>query len=309
MQVLTQEQTITKIQLNSEAQIQIPGYQEDLATRKDELNEWRQKEGTLDVKELFGALIIIYNGNIEIPHECPDLREKTQQRQPMSGQYYPDKKNTYIDISNTWDFLNNRYEPSWVEQFIHHEIRHHLINLQDEEYSNKSGTKGNRNLDNEALEEEDPESLMQLQYLDELHSQFFDALEGFTEGTSYFRTLDSKFYTVENEGPHTQIASTTEKGKDYTKKLFYIIQGMLLINNANDSNRTKTVSQAFGAILSTTRTIKEAALKGEKLWRFLVSDSKIKHQFIDFLTNYKPNAKNNTPEITSGFTLYLKSIS
>lgn len=278
----------------------------------DKIKQFKNKKGIIDVKELYGATMVIYNANEKIPEGCPDLRKRNHAGHIRSGEYNPETKICYVDLSNSWSFLDDKYIPQWVAEFARHELRHHLVAVEDDKHSKKIKEKQRRNLDWEHLKSANPETAKQLAYLDELYSQYFDALEGAIEGKDCFRNINSKFYSVDGEGPHLKISSETTEGKKAAKELFYYLQGMVLLKRMTETreligkNNIENLLKAAGVILATERTISDAKEKIRLVWNKLLSNPAIKEEFDKYIEKYKPSYSDNTPEITKELKEILK---
>jgi len=221
-----------------------------------------------------------------------------------SGEYHPDAKICFVDLSNSWDFLNEHYNPSWVEEYVRHELRHGLVENEDEKYGIKNAEKARRNLDWDYIKKNNPEEAQELAYLDELHSQYFDALEGAIDGKDCFRKIESRFYSVAGEGSHLEIASQIPEGKEAARNLFYCLQGMLLLKRMTESievyskSEIENLTSAAGVALATERSISIAGRKVKLIWDKIISNSITKDSFGNYIKKYNPDYSGNTPEIT-----------
>lgn len=302
IELLESESEIEKISLDNNGKIIRAEIIEEF--KRDDFKDWKNKEGVIDVGEFNNILVVIYNANEKIPDGCPDLRKRNHAGHIRSGEYYPDTKICFVDLSGSWDFLNDHYNPSWIEEYVRHELRHGLVDAEDEKYGVKTGGKARRNLDWEYLKKNNPEEARGLAYIDELHSQYFDALEGAIEGKDCFRKIESRFYSVAGEGPHLKIAAETLEGKKATEDMFYHLQGMLLLKRMTESKETafkdeiENLTKAAGISLATERSITDAKDKVKLIWNKIISNSAIKEEFDKFIEKYKPSYLDNTPEIT-----------
>ncbi len=228
----------------------------------DTVAAWRSKEGVIDAKNVEGALVIVFNGNEIVPAGCPDLRQvEGHDADGRAGQYDPEANICFIDISSTWNFLHERYQPEWVQQIVRHELRHAFVHRLDEGRLQDSGVAERRNLDDETM---DPEVYRQLAYLDELHSQFMDVIEG--ESREGFVGIDSLFYSTAGKGTHMEIASNTDQGKEDVRIIFAILQKCItaqegVSENTDEALRKKIQIQAaaIGAIIATGRSLRAVA--------------------------------------------------
>lgn len=297
--VLERDSEIEKISLAADGKINLPqtrGHVDD-----EGLSEWRSREGIIDAKMFHGASILIYNAHTVIPEGCPNLREKNR-----SAEYDPYTKTCYVDLSDSYDFLDYRYRPEWIQQYVRHELRHHLVAIQDQKYGEQIGQQERRNVDWDHMNKRNPEGVRQLAYLDELHSQYFDALEGEIDGRDCFRKSDSRIYSVADSGPHIEVASQTPEGKAATKELFYFLQGMLLLKRMSEQKKLssnteiETLTKAAGVVLATERSVTDAKTKVELTWKEITSNPETHESFKDYLATYVPESTgmNNTPEIT-----------
>lgn len=269
-------------------------------TPEPRFEEWTKKPGVIDAKEIFGSIVVVYNANSAIPDGCPDLRKSNR-----SGEYSPEDKICFVDISNTWDFLNDQYQPAWVQQFVRHELRHHLVAQLDEKYSEKNQVVGRRNLDWDNLSQNHPEDAQQLAYLDELHSQYADVIEGTIDGSQIFQKIESKMYSIAGAGPHLEISAIGQKGKTAAAELFYCLQAMILIKRM--SERTEMIKNdqitkaiySVGAVLGSERSVTAAKNKIQEILSSMLEIKGVKNNIKEFVSTYQPNGQNNDPLVTS----------
>jgi len=195
--------------------------------------------------------------------------------------------------------------PSFLQQFIRHELRHHLVAREDERISAEEGLPERRNIDWEEILAQDPEKARELAYLDELHSQYFDAIDGARDGRGCFRTIDSEFYSVAGQAAHRELGAETQEGKQAVEELFYLSQGFLLLKmmgeqNADFVQRMSPAIKAFGVLLGTERSVESAQQKGKEILQAVNNDKQLMGSFQNFLSNYEPNPTTNTPVISDG---------
>lgn len=303
LEFFKKEAELSRLTLDDNGRIVLPEKQDPIES--ETIKQWKNKEGVLDAREIYGSLVIVYNTSEKVPEGAPDLRKANHAGRSRSGEYHPDTKICYVDLSNSWSFLDDKYIPAWIQQYVRHELRHHLVSAEDERYSTESGKQERRNMDWHSLKEREPEKATQLAYLDELHSQYFDALDGEIEGRNCFRTIDSTFYSIEGQGPHLEIAAHEASGKEAAKALFYYLQGLLLIRKMSASgdvavkSQVESLTNAAGVVLGTERSMMAAAAKIKLIWEKLTSNSEMKKSFEKYIATYTPHVGDNTPEITS----------
>lgn len=293
---LTQDSNLSNLSLSDQGTLEGLDNIED----STEAQVWRQKEGVLDAKVIEGALVIIYNANEKLPEGCPDFSERSHGGMPRSAEYHPDTKLCFIDLTDSWSFLEDRYKPPLLQQFVRHELRHHLVALEDERISTKEGSQERRNVNWEDILAQDPGKARELAYLDELHSQYFDAIDGARDGRKCFRTIDSEFYSVAGEASHRELGAETKEGQQAVEELFYLLQGFLLLKmmseqQAESAERVSAAVNTFGVLLGTERSIESALQKGKEIWRTINSDEQLMTSLHNFLSNYEPNPAYNTP--------------
>jgi hypothetical protein len=294
-ELVQRESEISQISLDPDGKIRLPEDTHKLVPRS--VTDQCTKPGVIDAQSYDGALIMVYNSKKQTPEGAPDLFKKGR-----SGEYDPQAKTAYVDIADTYDYLDEKYQPQWVEQYARHEVRHHLVNIEDELRGEQ------RQIGMDAILSEDPDKAHQLAYLDELHSLYFDALDGETYGRNYFRTIDSTVPTTVETAHHRKAASTTETGQQIASEIFCYLQALILLSRMNVSGEIKSnineIVTGAGTVLATERTlanasdklkiILEKALKGNhELWK----------QFQIFVASYQPDTDKNkdTPEVTEEF--------
>lgn len=301
--VLTREQLVLietevrigKIRLKDGGKIDIP---DEMDTDDDEIAQWQLREGVLDAKKFAGVRMVVFNARDRVPEGCPaDLMERDR-----SGEYDAFSNTTFTDISNTWDFLYDKYQPSWVQQNLRHELRHGVVSSLDQERHVQTENELRRVVDQRRLRALDPELARQLGYLDELHSQYFDVLEGDISGHSSFRALDSQFYSIEDNGTHQEVASSTPEGREAAKDLFLHLQGLVLMKRMNEQldNRgdIDNLTVGAGVIIATERSLTEVDNKVKALWQGAMQDPDIHNKFYTFISSYEPAITGNTPVVT-----------
>ncbi len=280
-----------KIILDPEGKIISPFYEEGL---EEEIKTWKAKEGVIDVAlGPEGILVVVYNADIKIPEGCNDLRIKDR-----AGEYDPEENICFINISSTYDFLNECYHADWVQGIVGHEIRHGLVRNWDMRIS-EQGEKSNYRNENEQLSSEE---YKQLTYLDELHSQYFDVLEGNIEGKSSFKEINSKFYSIAESGSHLEVASNIEKNKEVATEIFHFLQGFILSKRMAEkepdmalSKIIEELSASAGAILATEKSLFKVKNKIDKLWSELKERKGYREKISQFLEEYQPESFRNTP--------------
>lgn len=250
----------------------------------------------LDAVCINGTLLVVFNAHDGIPDGLRNVFEMGR-----AGEYDPNINIAYTDISNTYSHLEERYQPQWVEHNARHELRHALVAQQDARQSKQQSIPLRRLLDDDNLRNTDPDGLRQLSYLDELHAQFLDVVEGDIQGHTSFRTLDSPFYSTEASGTHADVSSTNPDVQGQTRELFFLLQGFILLNRMVEnqpslqSRDVEKVSYAAGAILATERGVVHAVQKIQQIWNIARGDEEICAQFKDYIDKYQPSTHNNTP--------------
>ncbi|GEM_PF-3266570 len=303
-QILTKEQLsliateakIGKVTLGDDGKINITGATEEAS---EDIAQWQLKNGVLDARKFIGINIVVFNSRVIVPEGCPvDLKEEGR-----SGEYDAFSNTTFTDLSNTWDHLYDKWQPSWAQQNLRHEVRHGLVSSLDQARYTQNNTNLRRVVDQDHLNATNPELARQLGYLDEIHSQYFDVIEGEIEGHSSFRTLDSQFYSIEGNGTHPEVASSTPEGQEVVKSLFYHIQGFILLKRMSEQilgDRPDIINliSGVGVVLATERSLQEANNKIRSLWQNAQSIQNIGNKFNEFLNSYQPSASGNTPVVT-----------
>jgi len=293
IEILHIEQGIGKICLSEDAKIIAPS---NITDSNNQVNEWLAKDHVLDATCINGTLLVVFNAHKGIPEGLRNVYEMGR-----AGEYDPTTNTAYTDISNTYSHLEEQYQPQWVEQNARHELRHALLAQQDAKVSTQQGIPLRRLLDDDHLRNTDPEGLRQLAYLDELHAQFLDVVEGDIQGHTSFRSLDSEFYSTEASGTHTDVSSTNPEVQDQTRDLFYLLQGFILLNRMIENQsglHTADVirlSYAAGAVLATERGVEQAVQKIQQIWNIVREDKVMCRQLIDFIDKYQPSSYDNTP--------------
>jgi len=267
--------------------------------------EWLQKKGVLSALLVNNVLVVIYNTDIILPDGVQNLKEKGR-----AGEFDVEQMATFTDISGSFSYIEEKYKPEWVQQNVRHEIRHAIVAQQDEIFSQRSNKKGRRLLDREELYGQNQEELRQLSYLDELHSQFLDVVEGDIDGHTSFRTIDSRFYSTETEGRHIDVASSTDEGKRQCESLFYKLQGMILLKRMEESGIAKTSDfdthiYAVGAILATERSLLAAENKINTIWSKLMENKELREGVDGFVSDFESDPGKNIPEITPELKVHL----
>ncbi|MFA5729926.1 MAG: hypothetical protein WC938_01745 [Candidatus Paceibacterota bacterium] len=298
---LEKEKAVRELTLSSDGKINASEENQAIA---EKVQLWKSKEGVIDVSSLDGILMVVYNSGEKVPEGCRDLRTiESHGGKSRAGEYNPEDNVCSIDISGTYSFLEDKYRAEWVQQTMRHELRHGLVNHEDIKYGNEIGKPSRRDFDEKLL---NPEDYVQLTYLDELHSQYFDVLEGDIEGKNSFRTIESDFYTTAGSGNHSEISSGTEEGKESAKEIFYILQGFIISKRMTEkeshsemSEKIDEMSMAAGVVLATERSLSRASDKIKKIWNKLVTNEEFKNKISQFLKEYKPEptGANNTPEL------------
>lgn len=287
--LLARESELSAITLKENGEIQLGTQSQET----EQVTSWKQKEGVIDVQEYDGALIIVYNAQEKIPDGCPDLRGK------RSGEYDPETKICYVDLTDSWSFLEDKYIPSSLEQYVRHELRHHMVNTVDTEYDVQNASQENRYKYFDNLKAQDEEKAMQLAYLDELHSQYFDAVDGALEGRDYFTNLSAEFYTIHSKGSHSEVATSKIENREMVAKLFVGLQASLLLQWANKKSDKEDFAnngvRSIGVVLATERSLDTAAQKIEQLLQKMIGDPEVKQNLETFLQTYTPQTGYNMP--------------
>lgn len=303
-QVLTREQLdlmetergIGKISLKDDGKIDIP---DDKGETDSETLLWQAKEGVIDAKKYNGTLAVVFNARKRVPEGCPaDLMARGR-----SGEYHASSNIAFTDLSNTFNFLTDKYEPSWEQQILRHELRHGMVSTLDQKRHEETESELRRVVDQELLRTSDPELARQLGYLDELHSQYLDVIDGDVYGHSAFREIDSPFSSIEGKGTHLEVASTTTEGKEAAKDLFLHLQGIILLKRMNEQTidpreDIDNLAIGAGAVLSTERSLIEADNKIKSLWQGAMKDPDVVENFKTFIKTYEPSVRDNTPIVS-----------
>lgn len=292
--LLSLEERIGAITLDPDGTINFNNNLE--AKTSDRAEEWKKKEGVIDVKEFEGAVIVVFNSNEKIPEGCPDLVAKSR-----SGEYDPETKVCYVDLSNSWSFLHDKYIPSDLEHYVRHELRHHLVNILDSEFNKINNLQQHRYHDWDKIKETNEDTAIQLAYLDELHSQYFDLIEGDIFGKSFFVKIDSEFYTIAKKGTHLEVATTKPENAEVVLELFSNIQASILIYWANKETKSKEnvldMVRSVGAVLATERSLADALVKIKNIIKQVFASVEIKENTSLYLKTYKPKAGENMPVV------------
>ncbi|OGH64237.1 MAG: hypothetical protein A2821_04060 [Candidatus Magasanikbacteria bacterium RIFCSPHIGHO2_01_FULL_41_23] len=301
MQFLEKERQIRELKFQSDGKIVFPHAE---ATSNDVLL-WKAKEGVIDATCFNGILLVIYNAEIKIPDGCKDLRTVSSHGKlgNYAGVYDSEKNICFVDIRNTYNFLDGTFHPEWEQNIARHELRHGLVTAIDREHGAKTTQSSVRNIDGDKM---NPEIHRQLAYLDELHSMYFDVLEGADGGRTSFVNIDSGIYSIIDSGNHQKVASDTEEGKLLAKELFYRLQAFILSKRMIEQDHDVSLqgiidelSMAVGAVLGTERSLSAAYAKIKLFWEKLSTNEIFKNKLLKFVKTYKPDVLNNTPEISS----------
>ncbi len=264
------------------------------------LEEWAVKEGVIDCAEYQGVTLIVYNSHHKIPDGCRNLREEGR-----SGEYNPERDVAFVDLFNTYDFLNEKFDATWVQQTARHELRHGLVNHLDIEHAIRVGKPSCRDRDEEVL---DPEELQQLGYLDELHSHYLDVLEGEVLGKKAFRSFEEEFYSIVKRGSHREVASSTAEGQKVGTRLFTVLQGFVVAKRMLETlsstplvEKIDNLSMAAASVVATERTLASAHEKVRQLWSLVTGDPEYSQQMKLFLSNFHPeeHPSDNIPELSN----------
>jgi len=301
--VLRIEQSIAKISLSTDAKIIAPN---SIIESSSQVNEWLAKDHVLDAACINGTILVLFNTHVGIPEELRNVFEMGR-----AGEYDPTTNIAYTDISNTYSHLEEQYQPQWVEHNARHELRHALVAQQDAKLSTQQGAPMRRLLDDDYLRNTDPDGLRQLSYLDELHAQFLDVVEGDIQGHTSFRSLESEFYSTEASGAHIDVSSTNPEVQAHTRDLFHLLQGFILLTRMVEdqadlrSDDSEKLSYAAGAVLATERGVEQAVQKIEQIWNIVRNDKEMYGQLIDFIDKYQPSNYDNTPVLDDNLKDYL----
>lgn len=253
--VIEQESEIAQIAFTNEGLIDCKKSSEEVPER---LSAWKQREGVLTAEYFNGIIIVVFNSNIKVPEGCRNLQEITSHGAlGRAGEYDPEEKICFIDICNTYDFLEERYAPEWENQTLRHELRHALVDTLDNKYRDSGNLLISR-YDNP--ETKDEEQFLQLTYLDELHSAYFDVIEE-SKNLEKFDTFDNHFYSVAKEGSHREISSNTIEGQREAEKLFQLLKRSFeLIKKLQEENKDLGLhfARAVGSFLATSKNLQEA---------------------------------------------------
>lgn len=207
------EQAATAVQLDREFKIcDIPPLLQT-NSRASEVEKFQQTPGVLDAQEVFNSVVVIYNTNEEIPAGCHDLFASNR-----SAEYDPDTGIMYIDIADAWNYLEEKYDPTLISSFVAHELRHALVNIVDQ-----AARKMDLETPSRYEEVAASDAAVQLMYLDELHSLFFDT--AFWDAR-YFVDFSEKLTTVRGPGSHAELCGSAD-ALVAAEKLFSLLQVVL----------------------------------------------------------------------------------
>lgn len=207
------EQAATALQLDAEFKIRdIPPLLQT-NSRSSEVAVFQQTPGVLDAQEVFNSVVVIYNTNDEIPAGCRDLFASNR-----SAEYDPDTGTMHIDIADAWNYLEEKYDPALISSYVAHELRHSLVNIVDQ-----AARKMDLETPSRYEEVDASDAAIQLMYLDELHSLFFDTAFW---GARYFADFSEKLTTVRGRGSHAELCGSAE-AQTAAEKLFSLLQVVL----------------------------------------------------------------------------------
>ncbi len=269
IRLLETENQIKKFNLSPEGKI-LFGSIAQAHEEEEKIKEWKTKDGVIDASVFNETTVIVFNSEIKIPEGCRDLKNiKGHTGLGRAGEYDPEKDDCFVDISNTYSFLEDKYRADWETQMVRHELRHALVNHTDIDYSKKNDVSGKRNADFTLINKEE---LMQLAYLDELHSVYFDVLEG-KESETKLSDIQSDFYSTVKEGTHLEVVGDSDKSKNALKELFPILQKLISLkknDNLEFTDKIEKASIGVGVILATERTISDVLEKTKKILDMLL---------------------------------------
>lgn len=252
----------------------------------------KQKRGVIDARLVMGCLIAVYNSNEEIPDGFPDLNSQNR-----SAEYDPENNIIYVDLSDSWSFLNDKYQPETLSPFVSHELRHHFVKLQDKKVEAAIGVP-----EVSRYEPDGSEKFYQLAYLDELHSQFFDYISG--RDQSGFESPDAEFYSTAGRGKHWEIASKDPATGERAKELVYYLQAFILLKEAAKQEELKEdivvdyVVRRAGAALAASRSIEQAISLLKNQWSDVMREENIKSKVKSHLLTYQQSYERHTPELS-----------
>lgn len=290
------ELVIRELALESSGKIQWP---REGQVDEDRLAEWRARPGVIDATTYEGMVLVIFNAHVQIPEGC-NIQRPNDTYPHFGGTYNPETDVCSVDISETWDYIHEVYKADWNQQFARHELRHGLVTHEDRRVTQRSGVPSERNIHGELI---DPEALRQLAYVDELHGQFFDGLEGEVGG---LKSLDTAFYSIVATGTHLEVATQLPGQQANVREIFSILQSCIFAQRMAEKSdqpdllrRVTGFSVAAGVLLGTERSLDAVHEKLNHLWNRFLSDDTLKHAMQSFLLTYTPTPYvNDAPQLT-----------
>lgn len=286
------EKAISAVKLNDKGGIEGLPRQET----NQSVESMRQKDGVIDVGLLTGCMVVVFNSNEKIPEGFPDLRSQNR-----SAEYDPENNIVYVDLSDSWSFLNDKYQPEGLSSFVSHELRHYLVKETDGKVKTETG------LDEASrYEPQESEEFFQRAYLDELHSQFFDYISG--RGQAGFESPDSDFYSARGRGMHWELASDNPEVQEKTRELVKYTQAFILLNEmirqeeASGEPKEDIVVDYIlcraGATLGTARSVDRALVLLKNQWAEITKEGNIKPRLESYISTYQRNYEKHTPELS-----------
>jgi hypothetical protein len=301
------EAEVAKITVDGEGKVVIPNYDPSL---EDRATSWRDKANVIDAKEAFGALILVYDASDSYitPDGCPFMGRED------AAQYNPTNETCYINFGDAKNrnSLTHRFEAQREVEAVQHELRHHLVKLEDDRHYARTGEARRDveylHIDLKDLSLEGCNEARQLTYLNELHSYFFGILDRQEEKDD---SLASKrmYFKVANHASalwerHQDLFSHDPEVQEATMDLYHHIQGMILLKRMSEQDPSclgedlDLTLRATGVALATERSVSEARDKVKQIYRYAVSKLGAEKALPKFIDSYDPPYITNTPEIT-----------
>ncbi len=279
-EVTAVEKALSQIGFLDDGQLSIPQELDRDSDVHPLLEKYKSISGVIDARAVLDCLVVVYNSDASTPDGFPDLWNKGR-----SGEYDPDKKIIYIDLKDSWSFLDEKYDPALLNWTPEHELRHHLVNAVDERLRERGLRQANRY--DESVRDR---TFLEQSYLDEVHSLFFESILFPGAERSTFRDLDSMLTTTAGTGDHLALSGAEAATSSGAESLFRHLQGLILLNEyskgAVDPQERGTIENLVfrcGAILATARDIEQARAAISAEWEVAVQ-GRLKSDFHQYLT-------------------------
>lgn len=192
--------------------------------------ETDEREGIISRVVQDRLTIIAYNSRIKLPEGCPNLEKKER-----PAEYDPVSRTCYLDYWDSWNYAEDEYQPSQYSSAARHEVRHDLVTAVDSTILETTGYRRNRQ---RTLK---PTINPELAYLDEIHSKFFDVIEG--EWIDTFKSIDSKTYHVLATGSHLEITKDQVSPRDLAQFLGIIQRLVVASELARATDRFQSITK------------------------------------------------------------------